>query len=378
MDLYEAEGKRLFRDFGIPTDAGILILREEDAAQAAPPCVLKVQVLSGKRGKAGGIVKVNTREELDSAVKRLLGMTIGGSPAAGVLAVPVLDIAHEHYLSITLDSVKRQRVLLYSADGGMDIEQIAREAPERLLRLDVTDGVCRKELAASIAGMGVSEKTAAAIAEIAEKLYELYRKCDATTAEINPLAELSDGSLTAADSKVAIDGSALYRHGGFTLIPREKDEDPLVNAVRDAGISYVEVDSGGTIGLVVSGAGLGMTTLDTVRYFGLDPYDFTDLGSRMNAECVRLSVRLLLQNKALRGIIINGFGGMYTTPEMVSWILEGLEELGDRDIPVVVKVRGNDQEAGWKILEEHGVPYVGFGTTDDLVKLMVSELEERR
>ena len=143
MDLYEAEGKRLFRDFGIPTDAGILILREEDAAQAAPPCVLKVQVLSGKRGKAGGIVKVNTREELDSAVKRLLGMTIGGSPAAGVLAVPVLDIAHEHYLSITLDSVKRQRVLLYSADGGMDIEQIAREAPERLLRLDVTDGVCR-------------------------------------------------------------------------------------------------------------------------------------------------------------------------------------------------------------------------------------------
>lgn len=375
MDLYEVEGKKLFKQFGIPTDTGTLMFSGDTCDQVTAPCVLKAQVLSGKRGKAGGILKVNSEEELSSAMAKLFALTINGQRTAAVLAVPILKIAREHYMSITLDTVKRQRVLLYSPSGGMDIEQLAVETPELLLRLDVTEGVDTDKLTASIMSMEVNQKTAEQLTHIASKLFELFRACDATTAEINPLAELFDGTLTAADSKVVIDGSALFRHPDFTLIPREKDENDLVTAVKEAGISYVEVDDKGTIGLVVSGAGLGMTTLDTVKFYGLDPYDFTDMGSRMNAECLRLSVRLLLENPALRGIIINGFGGMYTTPEMVSWILEGISELGDKKIPVVVKVRGNDQKAGWKILEEKKIPYIGYGTTDDLVKLMVRELE---
>ena len=378
MDLYEVEGKALFKRFGIPVDSGALVDENTKETDISFPCVLKAQVLSGKRGKAGGIKKVHNMQEFEDAYREIMSLTIGGKPVNAVLAVPMLRIEKEHYLGITLDPFKRQRVLIYSPEGGMDIEQLAIEQPDKLLRLDVTDGVDTTELVLRIEAMGVEKAQAKAVTEIAEKLFKLYIDLDATTAEINPLAQLTNSSLIAADAKLVVDNSALYRQPDLTLIEREVKQDELDRLVEQAGISYVEINSEGNVGLVVSGAGLGMATFDTASYYGLEPCDFTDLGSRMNAECVKLAIKRVLRHKNLKGIIINGFGGMYTTTEMISWIKYGMEELKDCNIPVVVKLRGNKQEEGWLLLEQEGIPYVGYGTTDEVVELMIGEMEARK
>lgn len=286
-----------------------------------------------------------------------------------------MDIAREHYLGITLDPLNRKRILLYSACGGMDIEQLAQEDASKLVRMDVTEGLDAEHLREQAVLSGVSESTAQQLAYIAARLYKLFIERDATTAEINPIAESSDGRLTAADSKVVVDSSALYRQPDLTAIPRpelnelEKDADELK-------IGYVEVDEGGNVGLVVIGAGLGMATLDTAIHYGLRPYDFTDLGSKLSERCLRTGVKLVVQNPGIKAILFNGFGGMYSTREMAEWILASIDEFGDRKIPVVVKLRGYNPEEGWSLLEKAGIPLVKNGTTDDAVKLLKRELEE--
>ena len=226
-----------------------------------------------------------------------------------------------------------------------------------------------------VVGGGASENAAAQIVDIASKLYRLFIDCDATTAEINPLVESSDGKLTAADSKVVIDSSALYRQKDMTIIPRPALSE-LEQMAEEQKIGYVEIDETGNVGLVVIGAGLGMATLDTAIFYGLKPYDFTDLGSKLSEHCFRIGVRLVMQNPGIKAILFNGFGGMFSTKEMAQWILASMDELGGKKIPVVVKLRGYAPEEGWSLLEEAGIPLIKNGTTDDAVKLLKQKLEE--
>lgn len=378
MDFFEAEGKQVFREFGIPTDAGVLLQDGAPPEDVPLPCVVKAQVLSGKRGKAGGVRVVKDRAALLEAVDQIRSLVIGGNRVAGILLVPVLDIAKEHYLGITLDTINKQIILLYTPFGGMDIEQVAQETPEKLIRMDVTCGINACALYERIKSCGVADQVASDIVGIAEKLYTLYRAADATTVEINPLVESSDGRLTAADAKLVVDDNALFRQPDRTLLPRGEEPTALELEAKKAGLTYVEVDKNGTVGLLGLGAGLGMATLDTVIHYGLKPCDFTDLGAVVNENCIRVAMRLVLQNPKLEAIIFNAFGGMFSTYEMASWFLAAMEELGDRKLTVIVKLRGIEPEAGWELLRKAGIPFVSYGTTDEAVKLLLEKMEVKR
>lgn len=378
MDYFEIEGKALFKKYGIPTDDGILLDETTDFSALNYPVILKAQVLSGHRGQAGGVKKAENAADAKEKYDFIKSLTIGGKKVSAVMAVSPLSISKEHYVGLTLDTINKARVLLYSPDGGMDIETLAAEHPDRLLKLNVTESIDEEELYSGISALGVGKKTAEEIVEITEKLYTLFRELDGTTVEINPLAECADGSLIAADSKLVIDNSALFRHEDYTIIPRVDNRSVIEKEAADAGVSYVEVDPDGTVGLIVIGAGLGMSTLDVTKHYGLKPYDFTDLGSKINETALRVGMKLVMQNPKIDSILINGFGGNFSTLDICNWIVASFEEMHGKKIPVVVKIRGAMQEEGWQVLRDHNIPFVGMGTTDDAVKLLVKVREEAR
>ena len=377
MDLYEIEGKTAFSEYGIAIDNGVLIWEGEAIPELEYPCVVKAQALCGHRGQRGGIKVVRNAGEMPEVLKGIFCLELDGERTRAALAVPFLQIANEHYLGITLDTVGRRRILLYSAEGGMDIEDTVSSAESRHIRVDITEGIDKAQLACQIGGCGVASEKAQKISEIAVKLNTLFLELDATTAEINPLAELDDGSFVAADAKLSIDDNALYRQKDRKILPRKSKATPLEQEAIDAGMAYVEVDSEGTVGLMVFGAGLGMATLDTVRHYGLKPFNFMDMGSRMNGNCFRLGARLIKQNPHIEAVVVNGFGGQFSTAQVASWIMEGLDELKGLKIPIVVKLRGYKAQEGWDMLEALGVPIIRFGTTDDAVKLAARLLEDK-
>ena len=220
MDLYEVEGKEAFSRYGIETDSGVLLARDDDIPEICYPCVVKAQVLCGHRGQQGGIKVAKDRDELCSILDRMYQNEFEGEKVRYVLIVPFLRIIREHYLGITLDTVNRKRVMLYSSDGGMNIENTMKYANTHNFSMDVTENLDEKELAYTVMACGIDDEIALKIAEYGAKLYKMYLDLDATTAEINPLAELDDGRILAADSKVSIDDNALYRQTNLTKLPR--------------------------------------------------------------------------------------------------------------------------------------------------------------
>ena len=368
MDYFEVEGKKLLQKYGIPTDDGFLVNDEADLAGAQFPCVAKAQVLSGHRGQAGGIKLARNAGELKSAYEFISGLTIGGKKVEKVLVVPAISIAREHYLGLTIDTVGKSIMLLYSAEGGMDIEDVAREAPDRLLRMNVTRGVDAGALFEGVKRLAGDERTARFVSDTAVRLYEMFCELDATTLELNPLAELADGSFTAADCKLVIDDNALSRQGDYTLIERPDTRNPHAVAAAEAGISYVEIDENGTVGIIAGGAGIGMATVDTVKKYGLAPFNFMDLGTA-DAEKTYQAARFLLSLPQVKSVLINVFGGFNNCKYMAEGIVRAVNELEKRP-PMVVKSRGNEQEAGWKILADAGIPTVRYGTTDEAVLIL--------
>ena len=261
MDFYEVEGKRLFERFHIPTDHGMLYSPDMDLSTVPLPCAVKAQVLSGKRGKAGGIRFADTREQLAEAVQAISQMTINGKPVEGIYLTPKIAIQEEHYLSFTLDRRTKCILMLYTPCGGMDIEALAADSHEKLLRLPMGLRFDPQAVDAALAPFGLPEADRKAVGQIAARLFQLFLALDATTAEINPLAKLADGSFTAADAKLVLDDNALYRQGDYTLIPRRKSESQRARQAREAGLAYVELDQDGDLGVIAGGAGIGPLTL---------------------------------------------------------------------------------------------------------------------
>lgn len=372
MDFHEIEGKAQFERFGIPTKVGFLITDDTDARSIEFPCVLKAQVLSGKRGKAGGVKFPKNATELREYSAAISALIIGGKPVEAVMVSPMLEIAQEFYLGITLDTVNRQAVMLFTTYGGMDIEEIAETSPEKLMRYDVTCGFDARSFKESAGVFGLDDKLMSQILEIAEKLTKLFFELDATTVEINPLIVDGAGMLEAADSKLVIDDNALYRQGDYTLIPRrnEQVESEAVHKAEEAGLAYVELDTDGNIGLMAGGAGIGMATVDTIKFYGGRPFNFLDLGGGVTAEKTYAAMKLLLRNPKIEVILVNIFGGINNCETMAQGIVGAM-----RDCPqkkrVVVKSRGHGQEAGWKLFEEAGCLQTRYGTTDDAVKQLL-------
>ncbi len=373
MDLYEIEGKALLRRFDIPCDFGRLYDENADVDSYPYPCVVKGQILSGKRGKAGAVKFADNPEELKSAAESIMQISISGKPMSAVMVSKKLSIKREFYLGLTLDTKNRALLLLFSPCGGMDIEEIAANSPEKLLRIDCTHGFDRASFERGIAGFALEADMAAKLTDIAEKLTRACFELDATTIEINPLAVIDNGELIAVDSKVVIDDNALYRQENYIIIPRA--EVSLTGAAREAeeaGLVYVELDENGSIGLIAGGAGIGMATVDTISYYGGHAYNFLDLGGGVTAEKMYHAMHLLLKNPQVKQVLVNVFGGINNCAVMAEGIERACLEVKS-DKPIIVKSRGFNQEEGWAVYERLGFRQVKYGTTDEAVKLLLEE-----
>ncbi|MGN0968578.1 MAG: ATP-grasp domain-containing protein, partial [Oscillospiraceae bacterium] len=277
----------------------------------------------------------------------------------------------------TLDRRTKCILMLYTPCGGMDIEELAANSPEKLLRLSMGLRFDPAAVERALAYFGLPEADQKAIRQIAGRLFQMFLALDATTVEINPLAKLADGSFTAADAKLVIDDNALYRQGDYTLIPRQRTESERARQAREAGLSYVELDRNGNLGVIAGGAGIGMTTVDTISYYGGKAFNFLDLGGGVTREKTCAALTLLLSNPQVKGVLVNVFGGINNCKTIAEGVEDALLACPDTKAEVVVKSRGFSQEEGWQIFDRLGLGQVRYGTTDDAVKLLMKRLEAR-
>ena len=375
MDFYEIEGKQVFRKYGIPVENCTLVTPETDLDALTYPCVVKAQVLSGKRGKNGGIQFPKNAEECRKAIADIRALKIRGKSVHGIVISEMLKIKEEYYMGATLDTLNKRVVLLFTVYGGMDIEQLAKDSPEKLIRINCTKGLDSAAFRQALKAFDLPAEREEVVCGIAEKLVAAYFDLDATTLEINPLAVLEDGRLVAADAKLSIDDNALYRQEDLVLIPRcdgDTGKSETEKEAEEAGLTYVELNEDGNIGLIAGGAGIGMATVDTIVHYGGKPFNFLDLGGGVTAEKTCAALKILAKNPKIAAILVNIFGGINNCAVMAEGIERAVRETGCRK-RIVVKSRGFSQEEGWAIYDRLGLPQIRYGTTDDAVQLLLGE-----
>lgn len=349
MRIYEYMGKDLFRAYGIPVPTGVVISSPDTAAlaQVAPPAVLKAQVLSGKRGKGGGILFVDEAGAVQSAAKRLFATPINGYRTAKVLVEERLAIAQELYLALTVDRALQAPVLLASAQGGMDIEEVPASAV--LTRpLEVALGVPAYVVREVAAFLGLAPQLHPSFATLLGSLYRLFREKDAELVEINPLAVTAAGQLVAADAKVVIDDDALFRH---PELPRVEEITEAEAKARRHDLAYVELD--GNIGVLANGAGITMATLDTLQYYGGRARNFLDIGGGAGVERVTAALEIILASRP-KALFINIFGGITRCDDVATALVEVKKRCG-LPVPVVIRMVGTNEEEGVRILRLNGL-----------------------
>lgn len=372
MDYLEIEGKAQLKRFGIPVNESILLSDDEVSGQITYPCVLKGQILSGKRGKAGAVRVVKSEEELKEVKSMIERISINGKSMEGIIACGFLPIKEEYYLGMTLDVKERAMVMLFTPFGGMEIEALAAVSPEKLLRFDCTEGFDKAGFQKAAAVFELPPDRMNQVTEIAEKLCRACFELDATTIEINPLVVLEDGNLMAIDAKLVIDDNSLYRQGDYVMLPRtSQKKSEQEKEAQEYDLTYIELDTEGDIGTMAGGAGIGMATMDTVRHYGGSVNNFLDLGGGVTAEKTYQAMKILLRNEKTKCILINVFGGINNCADMAEGIGRAYEELGIRK-PVVVKSRGFNQEQGWEIYSRLGFTQTKYGTTDEAAMALLN------
>lgn len=355
MKLHEYQTKQIFADHGIPIPKGWVAETPEEAARIAQelggPVAIKAQVLVGGRGKAGGIKLARTPEEAREIAERILSMTIKGLPVRKVLVEEAADIAQEIYLGITNDRAAKRPVVMASSEGGVDIEEVARRSPEKIVRAHIHPllGLQAYQIRNLALGMDLPREFWSSFIAFARALAQVYQKYDAMLVEINPLVITRQGNLLALDAKLVVDDNALYRHPELEKFRDLDVEDPTEVEARQYGLSYIKLD--GTIGCMVNGAGLAMATMDIIKLFGGEPANFLDIGGGANAEKVARAMRLILADPKVKVVLINIFGGITRGDEVARGILAAVEEVKP-DIPMVVRLVGTNAEEGLALLQE--------------------------
>jgi succinyl-CoA synthetase beta subunit len=360
MDLYEYQGKELFRRFGIPVSDGRLAASPEEARAAAQELegqvVVKAQVLTGGRGKAGGIKLANGPDEAATHAEAILGLDINGHVVRKLWIEKASDIANEYYLSLTFDRGEKQALFMFTKEGGIDIEEVAAERPEALARLhiDPLEGFQPYQARRLIYGAGVEDEgEQKQIAKIAEQLYGAFVGADAMLCEINPLIVTPDGEVKALDSKFTVDDNALYRHPDIAEMRDLEAYPPEERAAREKGVTYVKLD--GEVGVLGNGAGLVMSTLDVVALAGGRPANFCDLGGGGDAQGVVDALEIISADPQVESVLFNIFGGITRCDEVARGILQALGQLTIED-PIVVRLDGTNAEEGRRLLEEAAPP----------------------
>lgn len=375
MKLHEYQSKRLFADFGIPIPKGDIATTPEQAKRIAEelgePVVVKSQVLVGGRGKAGGIKLARTPSEAYKVAEQILGLEIKGLIVQKVLVDQASDISKEIYLGIVIDRAARRAVMMASAEGGVEIEEVAKEDPEAIIRVSIDPFLgLRGYQANQIAmGIGLSREQFRSFAKIAHGLHEAFQAYDASLAEINPLIVDGNGELLAVDGKMLIDDNALFRHPDLAAMRDVDEETESERAARLADLSYVELD--GEIGCMVNGAGLAMTTMDLTKLFGGSPANFLDIGGGAQADKVARALQLILRDPNVKAVLFNIFGGITRCDEVARGILDALDEVRPA-VPMVARLVGTNEEEGRAILDASRYELITATTLADAAQKAVA------
>ena len=387
MDLYEYQAKELFALHGVPTQAGEVVHTPQAAKEAAERIgglvVVKAQVKTGGRGKAGGVKLARTPAEAYDVAKDILGLDIKGHVVHKVLVNPAADIAEEYYVSYLLDRANRTFLAMASKEGGMEIEQLAVERPDALAKVpvDALRGVDRAKAEEIADAAGFDASVRDQVVNVLEKLWDVFVKEDATLVEVNPLVKTPTGEVVALDGKVSLDENAGFRHPEHEALEDPTQTDPLELRAQEKDLNYVKLD--GSVGIIGNGAGLVMSTLDVVAYAGEEfggvlPANFLDIGGGASAQVMADGLEIILSDPAVRSVLVNVFGGITACDAVANGIVQALallEEKGEAvSLPLVVRLDGNNADLGRQILRDAANPLVELVETMDGAARRVAEL----
>ncbi len=395
MDLFEYQARDMFEAHGVPVLAGAVADTVDEvraAAEAIGPhsggvVVVKAQVKTGGRGKAGGVKVARSVDEAAAAGEAILGMDIKGHTVHRVMVAQGASIADEYYFSVLLDRANRTYLAMCSREGGVEIEQLAVERPDALARIPVDPnvGIDAAKAREIVDAAGFDDADKDAIAPVLERLWDVYREEDATLVEVNPLVKTTDGDIVALDGKVTLDENAAFRHPDHVALEDARSADPLEAAAKERHLNYVKLD--GNVGIIGNGAGLVMSTLDVVAYAGeqvaadrgLDtapkPANFLDIGGGASAQVMADGLHVILGDPQVVSVFVNVFGGITSCDAVANGIVGALDKLGDDATkPLVVRLDGNNVEEGRRILAERAHPLVSIEETMDGAARKVAEL----
>jgi succinyl-CoA synthetase beta subunit len=356
MKLHEYQARDILSRYKIPVTGGGVAATPAEARAIAEQIgrrvVVKAQVFVGGRGKAGGVKLADTPEQAEQVAGQILGMNIKGLTVEKVLVAEAISYEREIYLGVILDRASNQIVMMASAEGGVEIEEVARTNPEAIVKVAAHPmlGLLDYQARELAFGIGLKDgKQARQFAQIATALYKAYMDTDASLAEINPLVVLADGSLQALDSKIDLDDSGLFRHPELEAMRDSSDEPEAEQRAREAGITFIKLD--GSIGCMVNGAGLAMATMDVVKLYGGEPANFLDIGGGAGTVKVKAALQIILADPNVKAVMFNIFGGITRVDEVARGIIAALDEV-KTDVPMVARLVGTNEEAGRKLLAE--------------------------
>ena len=383
MKIHEYQARQILSNYGIPVPTAEVVRTPEEAAQAfkhlgAGMCVVKAQVYAGGRGKAGFVKLVKSADEARDAAKfmlshRMVSVQTGpeGVPVSVLIVAPGVDIAKEFYLGITIDRGRQTATMIASAEGGVEIEEVARKSPEKVLKeplhpLIGLQGYQARELSFKL---GFKDKMAGEAAKLMANLAKAFIATDASLAEINPLVITKDGKLLAIDAKFNFDDNALFRHNDVVAMEDESQEKPLDVRAKKANLNYIALD--GNIGCLVNGAGLAMATMDVIKLYGAEPANFLDVGGGADAEKVTEAFKIMLRNPGLKAILVNIFGGIMKGDTIAEGVITASRAV-QLKVPLVVRMKGTNEELGRKMLADSGLPIISADNMAEAAQKVVA------
>jgi succinyl-CoA synthetase beta subunit len=385
MNLHEYQAKDLFAQYGLPIPKGQVAYTVEDALLVASQLstskwVVKAQVHAGGRGKAGGVKLVSSKDELAAAAKALLGTRLvtyqtdaQGQPVNSLLIEEICDIDRELYLSVVVDRSTRRVVIMASTEGGVDIEKVAHETPEKIFKVmvDPLVGVMPYQCREIGYKLDLTDAQVKDFTHLMMGLGKMFVDCDLSLLEINPLVVTEEGKLLCLDGKINIDANALYRHPHLKALRDTTQEDERENRATDWELNYIPLD--GSIGCMVNGAGLAMATMDVIKLHGGEPANFLDVGGGATKERVAEALKIILSDEKVKGILVNIFGGIVRCDLIAEGILAAVKEV-DVKVPVVVRLEGNNAKLGSDILNKSGLNVIAAGSLTDAAQKIVAEV----
>ena len=387
MNIHEYQAKELLKAYNVPTVPGFLALNPDEAINAAEKIggdvwVVKAQIHAGGRGKGGGVKVVKSLDEVKSVSDEILGMNLvthqtgpEGQEVRKVYIEKGTNIADELYLSIVVDRANSRVNFIASTEGGMDIEEVAAETPEKIITVDVnpSTGLEEQDIISISKALGLEESLYAKSADLLKNLYKAFTETDMSLLEINPLVLTGEDDLICLDAKVNFDGNALFRHPDVEELRDPDEEDPAELAANKIGLTYIKLD--GNIGCLVNGAGLAMATMDIIKLYGEEPANFLDVGGSATKDKVTEAFKIILSDKNVKGILVNIFGGIMRCDVVAEGVLDAAREI-NISVPLVVRLEGTNVEEGKRIIEESELKVISGSDLDDAAQKITRAISE--